>query len=243
MPLTQEKIKAVFLSALDKAPAGERAADEALEGIVAIKVLAPRFAAIRAARQRFAQEARAAARVIDDNVITIYSVDESGPVPFMVMPLVSGQSLQEKLDRTGTLPLGETLRIGWRIAKGLAAAHRHGLVHGDVKPANILLENGIERVKLSDFGLARPSDDASPTRSSANLVAGTPTYMSPEQALGEPVDCRSDLFSLGSVCTPCVRASHPFADRQLGRCSSRSTRNPRGRSRKLIRNCLGGWEI
>ena len=84
-----------------------------------------------------------------------------------------------------------------QIASGLAAAHRQGLVHRDVKPANILLENGVERVKLTDFGLARAADDASLTQS--GVIAGTPAYMSPEQANGEQIDGRSDLFSLGSV--------------------------------------------
>jgi eukaryotic-like serine/threonine-protein kinase len=195
-----------------------RAFDESLERVVAIKVLAPRLARIRAARQRFAREARAAAGVSDDNVITIYSVTEAGPVPFMVMPFMSGQSLQEKLDQTGALPLAETLHIGWHIAKGLAAAHRRGLVHRDVKPANILLENGVERVKLTDFGLARASHDAGASRSAVarpahaglSLVAGTPMYMSPEQADGLPVDFRSDLFSLGSVLYAMCAGRPPF---------------------------------
>lgn len=193
-----------------------RAFDEMLERVVAIKALAPPLAAIRIARQQFAREARAVAGVIDDNVITVYSVEESGPVPFMVMPFMSGQSLQEKLDRTGALPLEEAVRIGWHIAKGLAAAHRLGLVHRDVKPANVLLENGLERVKLTDFGLARASADASvcadarSARPGLNLVAGTPMYMSPEQARGEPVDCRSDLFSLGSVLYTMCTGQPPF---------------------------------
>jgi serine/threonine protein kinase len=195
-----------------------RAFDQKLERVVAIKVLAPRLAARSAARQRFAREARAAAGVTDNNVITIYAVEDAGSVPFLVMPFLDGRSLQEKLDRTGVLPLDETLRIGWHIAKGLAAAHRHGLVHRDVKPANILLENGVERVQLTDFGLARAGDEASactsasasPMRSNLNLVAGTPMYMSPEQAQGEPIDCRSDLFSLGSVLYTMCTGQPPF---------------------------------
>jgi len=102
----------------------------------------------------------------------------------------------------------ETLRIGLQIAEGLAAAHRQGLVHRDVKPANILLENSVERIKLSDFGLARAIDDASVTQ--LGVLAGTPMYMSPEQAQGEPVDLRSDLFSLGSVLYAMCTGRPPF---------------------------------
>src|SRR5262249_42456348 len=114
----------------------------------------------------------------------------------------------KKLDRTGQLPLNEILRIGLQIATGLAAAHRQGLVHRDVKPSNILLENGVERVKITDFGLARAGDDASLTQS--GVVAGTPMYMSPEQADALPVDFHSDLFSLGSVLYAMCTGHAPF---------------------------------
>src|SRR5262249_30816777 len=106
------------------------------------------------------------------------------------------------------LPVLEILRIGLQIAEGLAAAHRQGLIHRDIKPANILLENSVERVKITDFGLARAVDDASLTRS--GVIAGTPAYMSPEQAGGERVDPRSDLFSLGSVLYALCTGHPPF---------------------------------
>src|SRR5262249_32604920 len=156
-----------------------------------------------------------AAAVTHDHIIAIHEVEDAGPVPYLVMQFVHGPTLQKKLERTGQLSLKEILRIGLQIAEGLAAAHRQGLVHRDVKAANILLENGIERVKITDFGLARAGDDATLTQS--GVVAGTPLYMSPEQANGLPVDFRSDLFSLGSVlyamCTgrPPFRASTPMA--------------------------------
>src|SRR5262249_38595177 len=154
--------------------------------------LAPQLATSATARQRFMREARAAAAVSHDHVVTIHAVEETDRVPYLVMQLIDGTSLQEKLDRTGPLGLKEILRIGLQTAAGLAAAHKQGLVHRDIKPANILLENGIERVKITDFGLARAVDDASLTQS--GVVTGTPQYMSPEQADGQPVDHRTDLF-------------------------------------------------
>jgi hypothetical protein len=184
-----------------------RAFDDKLHRVVAIKVLGPQLAASGPARKRFLREARAAAAVRDDHVIDIHAVDDS-PVPYLVMECVDGPTLQAKLDKAGPLGLREILRIGYQVASGLAAAHAHGLVHRDIKPANILLENGVERVKITDFGLARASDDASVTQS--GVVAGTPLYMSPEQAEGQVVDHRSDLFSLGSVLYALCTGRAPF---------------------------------
>jgi serine/threonine-protein kinase len=174
-----------------------KAFDPALNRSVAIKVLAPQLAASAAARIRFAREAKAAAAVVHENVVAIHAVDSWNGYPYLVMPCVAGRSLQERVDRDGPLAVKEVLRVGRQTALGLAAAHDQGLVHRDIKPSNILLENGVERVKLSDFGLARAVDDASQTQS--GVIAGTPQYMSPEQARGESVDHRSDLFSLGGV--------------------------------------------
>jgi len=174
-----------------------KAFDPGLGRVVAIKVLAPQLATSAAARSRFAREARAAAAVVHEHVVAIHAVDSWNSLPYLVMPFVAGRSLQERVDREGPLGVKEVLRIAIQTAAGLAAAHAQGLVHRDVKPSNILLENGVERVRLTDFGLARAVDDASLTQS--GVVAGTPQYMSPEQARGEAVDHRSDLFSLGSV--------------------------------------------
>ncbi len=174
-----------------------RARDTRLGRIVAIKALAASLAASAAARRRFAREARAAAAVRDDHVVAIHDVCDSGPVPYLVMELIDGGSLETRLRRDGPLPVDEVLRIGVQMARGLAAAHRQNLIHRDIKPSNILLESGSRRVKLTDFGLARAADDATITLS--GLIAGTPLYMSPEQAAGQRIDCRADLFSLGSV--------------------------------------------
>lgn len=174
-----------------------KARDSALGRFVAIKVLSSQFAAHASARNRFAREAKAAAAVVHENVVAIHSVASWNGLPYLVMPCIAGCSLQERVDRDGPLTAKEVLRVGMQAARGLAAAHDQGLVHRDIKPSNILLENGVERVKLSDFGLARAVDDASQTQS--GVIAGTPQYMSPEQARGETVDHRSDLFSLGGV--------------------------------------------
>jgi hypothetical protein len=191
-----------------------KAFDEKLHRVVAIKVLGPQLVGSGTARKRFLREARAAAAVRHDHVVAIHAVDDH-PVPYLVMDYIGGLSLQEKLERDGPLPVPEIVRIGVEVAEGLAAAHRHGLVHRDIKPGNILLEDGVGRVRLTDFGLARAVDDASATQS--GVIAGTPMYMAPEQARGEAVDQRSDLFSLGSVlyamCTgrPPFRASSTLA--------------------------------
>ena len=185
-----------------------RAEDPHLNRTVAVKMLAPEFAAHAVARRRFAREARAAAAVSHPHVVTIHAVEPDGPVPYLVMEYVAGRSLREKLEAEGALELTETLRIGSQIARGLAAAHAQGLIHRDVKPGNVLLENGVERVKLTDFGLARATADAAITRTGD--IAGTPQYMSPEQAEGQPVDHRADLFSLGGVLYALCTGRPPF---------------------------------
>jgi len=179
-----------------------------LKRLVAVKVLAPQLAVSAAARKRFAREAQATAAILHPNVMPILTVHSSGKLPFIVMPYVACESLQQRLDRVGSLELVDILRIGMQTANGLAAAHAQGLVHRDVKPANILLEISVEKVMLTDFGLARAIDDASITRT--GIIAGTPLYMSPEQARGEPVDARSDLFSLGTVLYTLATGRTPF---------------------------------
>lgn len=181
---------------------------EELNRLVAVKVMAPQLAASAAARTRFAREAQATAAIVHPNVMPILTVHSTGQLPYLVMPYVDCESLQERLDREGSLPLADILRIGHQVASGLAAAHAQGLVHRDVKPANILLERGVDRVMLTDFGLARAVDDGSLTRT--GVIAGTPQYMSPEQARGDAVDTRSDIFSLGSVLYAMCTGRAPF---------------------------------
>jgi serine/threonine-protein kinase len=185
-----------------------KAVDPALDRVVAIKVMAPHLANNRTARRRFSREAKAAAAVLHPNVIPIHSVSSDDSIPYLVMAYIRGGSLQKRLQCEGPLTTVEILRIGSQVAAGLAAAHEQGLVHRDIKPENILLEDGVERVTLTDFGLARAVDDASVTRE--GTIAGTPQYMSPEQARGESVDQTSDLFSLGSVLYALCTGRPPF---------------------------------
>ncbi len=199
-----------------------KARDTKLDREVALKVLVPELARDVSARQRFLREARAAAAVRHENVVTVYSADEINEVPLLEMELINGESLAQRIRREGALPADEVLALTIQIARGLDAAHRRGLIHRDIKPANILLETiegekpissdsqrfsstktdprfnlGHVRVKITDFGLARVTAEATLTHS--GVISGTPQYMSPEQAEGQVLDHRSDLFSLGSV--------------------------------------------
>jgi serine/threonine protein kinase len=187
-----------------------KAFDHELNRPLAIKMLSPHLGDSGAARQRFAREARAAAAVVHPHVVPIHNVDSDGELPYLVMQYVSGESLQDRIDREGPLELEQILRIGMQVADGLEAAHQQGLVHRDIKPSNILLEDRVERALITDFGLARAGDDASLTRT--GFHPGTPHYMSPEQASGKTVDARSDLFSLGSMFYAMSTGRPPFRD-------------------------------
>jgi hypothetical protein len=191
------------------------ALDEHLRRRAAIKVMLPKYAAAPAARERFLREARTCAGVRSEHVVTIYDVGEERGVPFIAMEYLQGYSLEEHLKRRGaSLSVPQVLRVGREIAEGLAAAHALGLVHRDIKPANVWLEAPQGRVKILDFGLAKPvspdetEDDGSLTRT--GQVVGTPAYMSPEQARGERVDPRTDLFSLGGVLYRVTTGRLPF---------------------------------
>jgi serine/threonine protein kinase len=187
-----------------------KAIDPSLDRVVAVKVMSPKLAHNENARKRFAREAKAAAAVLHPNVIPIHSVSSGSTLPYLVMSYIRGGSLQKRLDQSGPLLLVEVLRIGSQIAAGLAAAHEQGLIHRDIKPENILLEEGVERVTITDFGLARSVDDNSITQ--LGSIAGTPQYMSPEQARGAQLDQQSDLFSLGSLLYALCTGRPPFRD-------------------------------
>lgn len=185
-----------------------RALDTRLQRIVAIKVLLPELAQSADARERFLREARAAAAIRHEHVVSIYAVEEF-PIPYLVMEYIPGQTLQQRLTEQPGLTIAEVLRIGRQISQALTAAHSRGLIHRDIKPGNILLEQGErECVKITDFGLACTIDETS--RTEGGLIAGTPLYMAPEQALGRRVDYRADLFSLGSVLYQMLSGTTPF---------------------------------
>lgn len=175
-----------------------KAFDPTLSRVVAIKILSSHLAANGSARERFLREAKAAATVAHDNVLDIHAIGEQEGLPYLVMPYIRGGSLAQRVDKKGPLSTIETLQILHQVCNGLDAAHRQAIIHRDIKPANVLIDDeGTTRVKIADFGLARVADDASLTGS--GTISGTPLFMSPEQARGDQVDFRSDLFSLGAV--------------------------------------------
>lgn len=185
-----------------------KAFDEKLHRLVAIKMMSPQLAATSPPRKRFQREARAAAQIKHENIVQIYSVEEQ-PLPYLVMEYVEGQTLAQKLDGNGPLETSEVLHFARQIACGLAAAHDKNHIHRDIKPGNILIEQGAEqKLKITDFGLARAVDDASMTRT--GMIAGTPMYMAPEQAMGKDLDHRTDLFSFGSVMYQMACGRPPF---------------------------------
>ncbi len=187
-----------------------QAHDSDLSRDVALKVLDPQLASNDIARSRFCREARAAAAVSHENIVTIYSVDEdeASGLPFLVMQVVVGETLEQRIRREGKIAVDDLMMIAYQAAQGLTAAHAAGLIHRDIKPGNILIDSNTNKAKLTDFGLARSTEDMSLTRT--GFVAGTPLYMAPEQARGDDVDARADLFSLGSVMYEALSGRPPF---------------------------------
>jgi WD40 repeat protein len=192
-----------------------QAEDVQLRRPVALKALLPALAAAPTFRERFLREARAAAAIKHDHVVTIYQVGEDRGVPFLAMEFLEGESLDQRLRRAGPLSAAEARQVGREMADGLAAAHDRGLVHRDIKPGNVWLETQPGsavtggRVKILDFGLARAVDDATHL-TQQGAVVGTPAFMAPEQAAGQPVDARCDLFSLGCVLYNALAGHPPF---------------------------------
>ena len=175
-----------------------RAQDVKLKRAVALKVMNQKIAATPNSRKRFIDEARAMAAVHHDNVVTIFEVGESKGTPFMAMEMLKGKTLEELNGSKERLGFEQIIDYARQIAKGLAAAHHKGIVHRDIKPANIWIQAGTGRIKILDFGLALASTPVDHL-AGRGAVIGTPGYLSPEQARSEPLDDRSDLYSLGVV--------------------------------------------
>jgi len=183
------------------------AGDTRLGRRVAVKVLPPEYNRDRRAKERFLREARAASAVDHPNLCTVHDVGESGGRLYIVLTLYEGETLRERI-RRGPLPPGEAREVAIQVARGLARAHEAGITHRDIKPANVMLTCRGE-VKILDFGIARlEGDEVSLTRTGVSW--GTPSYMSPEQARGEPVDSRTDVWSLGVLLYEMLAGRRPF---------------------------------
>lgn len=185
------------------------AEDLRLRRKVALKVMSQKIASSKYSRQRFIREARAQAAVHHDNVVTIFEVDQQNGMPFLAMELLQGRSLDRVLRKGYQFSPLQVIAIGRQVAKGLEAAHKQGIIHRDIKPANIWIESEKGRPKILDFGLAAMTGPVD-TLARRGAVVGTPGYLAPEQACDEPVDDRSDIYSLGIVLFEMCCGKLPF---------------------------------
>lgn len=189
-----------------------KARDPGLERVVAIKVLGAHLAQNERARKRFLREGRAAAAINHPNVMTIHAVEEDVSGPFLVMEFVAGKTLREVIEERKQLTPAEVITISLQVAKGLAAAHAKGVIHRDVKPANVMMHAEDQRIRLMDFGLAEVKNE-NIDLTSQDQVVGTPSYMAPEQVRGGEIDARADLFSLGCLIYALLTGQSPFHGR------------------------------
>jgi serine/threonine-protein kinase len=185
----------------------ELAVDEQLGRKVAIKRLSEAFTGDEILRERFIREARMAAQLSHPNIVAVYDVGEEDGVPYIVMEYVEGETLAELLARKGRLDPDRAVDLVLQVCAGLEHAHGAGLVHRDIKPRNLLVR-GDDTVKIADFGIARPLDATQLTM--AGTVLGTAAYLSPEQALGEPVTAAADIYSLGAVTYELLAGRPPY---------------------------------
>lgn len=218
-----------------------QAEDPQLGRLIALKAMRPALIGDDVCRKRFMQEARAAAAVEHEHIVTVYRVDEDRGFPYLTMQYLHGENLEDRLWREKRLPLDEVVRIAREVASGLAAAHDQGLIHRDIKPSNIWLESSRKsaaqpsnrggKVKILDFGLARMMGDTTKQLTQTGFVVGTAGYIAPEQARGLTVDLRCDLFSLGCVlyemCTGTVPFQGTDAMSRLTALAVEQPRNPR----------------
>lgn len=186
------------------------ARDRQLDRRVAVKVIRPDLEPSAELLERFQREARAMAAVRHPNIVEVYAVGAGDGIAWFAMPRIEGESLRDLLDRERLLPIAEARRILVESARALAAAHRAGLAHRDVKPDNILLDGPERRVLLTDFGIVKALGEAESALTGSGMLVGTPQYMSPEQAAGDPVDHRTDVYSLGVVAYRMIAGCLPF---------------------------------
>jgi predicted Ser/Thr protein kinase len=184
-----------------------RAREKGLDRDVAIKILPPQFTFDDSFVQRFQREARIAAGLEHPNIVPIYRVGQSGDVIYLVMKLLRGRALSDRLREQGPLPPADVARVLVEVASALAYAAKRGIVHRDVKPDNIMLDDD-DRCIVTDFGIARSAAESKLT--ATGMSVGTPRYMSPEQARAKPLDGRSDIYSLGIVGYECLTGRAPF---------------------------------
>lgn len=188
-----------------------RARDRRLKRVVAIKVLPPELAFRGEIKTRFLREAETAAQLNHPNIVDIYSVDESQGLVYFVMAYIPGDNLAKRLHDRGAMGIEDTRRILRDVADALAYAHERGVIHRDIKPDNILIDEGSGRPMVTDFGIARAVSDGDNRLTATGIAIGTPTYMSPEQAAGDrEIDGRSDLYALGVVAYQMLTGQPPF---------------------------------
>src|SRR3954469_17906925 len=182
------------------------AEDEVLGRRVALKLLGGRFATDPEFRERFRREAQAAAGLTHPNIVGIFDRSEWEGTPYIAMELVDGQTLKEVVTQRGPLPPNVAVELTEQILRGLGYAHKRGIVHRDVKPQNVILDPD-GQAKVADFGIARAGNSE---MTEAGAIVGTVQYLSPEQANGDPVDARSDLYSTGIVLYELLTDHPPF---------------------------------
>ena len=190
--------------------------DTKLDRNIAIKVLHPSRAQDEVSKKRFLRESKTAASINHPSIVTIYQIGEHDRLPYIAMQLINGPNLSEyRAQQGGLIPIPEAVRIGREISEGLAAAHEKDLVHRDIKPDNILIEEPNQHVRIIDFGLAHEAGDQEGRLTIDNAVIGTPAYMSPERIGTDEVNAKSDLFGLGVILYEMISGKLPFDGKSM----------------------------
>jgi len=203
-----------------------KAFDPRIDRYLAVKVLREKFARDVTSRQRFLREARSAGGLGHPNIVTVFDVGQIDGLPFMAMELLEGDTLDDRLNEETPLSVEEVLEIGIQLCSALSYAHERGVIHRDVKPANVYFDAGSGVAKLLDFGIAGVSSQEPGPAADRGLIAGTPAYMAPEQISGDSQDARCDLYSLGVVLYRLLSGRLPFDEANLSEQMARVVREP-----------------